>query len=51
MAVNMHGICAKARIRDESPQNDPALKRQYRHSPNFRKAKDRCLFRIVCGDQ
>ena len=22
-----YGICAKARIRDESPQNDPALKR------------------------
>ena len=32
-------MCAKARIRDEIPENDPVLKRQCRHSSNFRKAK------------
>ena len=30
MAVNMHGICAKTQIRDESPQNGAALKRYCR---------------------
>ena len=32
-------MCAKTRIWDESPENDPALKRQCRYVSNFRKAE------------
>jgi hypothetical protein len=34
-----HDICAETWIRGESPENDPALKQQCRHSSNFQKGK------------
>ena len=42
-----HGVCAKTRIRDESPENDPTLKRQCRHSSNSRKPKAAAFLRCL----